>query len=116
MNNKHSALVHRVTVATRNVLCRQSLITATTSAAVLHLRLWILQLSYNQLSSSLSLSTCEHILCHVQVSNDDALEFYQKFGFHIVDTKEQYYKRIDPPHAFVLQKDMKGPLGLPIVS
>ena len=56
------------------------------------------------------------IIRHVQVSNDDALEFYQKFGFHIVDTKEQYYKRIDPPHAFVLQKDMKGPLGLPIVS
>lgn len=55
-------------------------------------------------------------LSHVQVSNDDAKEFYQKFGFHIVDTKEQYYKRIDPPHAFVLQKDMKGPLGLPIVS
>ncbi len=45
---------------------------------------------------------------HVQVSNDDALEFYQKFGFSIVDTKEQYYKRIDPPHAFVLKKDLKG--------
>lgn len=60
--------------------------------------------------------THHHIPSHVQVSNDDALEFYQKFGFHIVDTKEQYYKRIDPPHAFVLQKDMKGPLGLPIVS
>ena len=47
-------------------------------------------------------------LRHVQVSNDDALEFYQKFGFTIVDTKEQYYKRIDPPHAFVLRKDLKG--------
>ena len=44
---------------------------------------------------------------HVQVSNDDALEFYQKFGFSIVDTKEQYYKRIDPPHAFILQKNLK---------
>lgn len=51
---------------------------------------------------------------HVQISNDDALEFYQKFAFQIIDTKEQYYKRIDPPHAFVLQKDLKGPLGLPI--
>ena len=48
---------------------------------------------------------------HVQVSNDEALEFYQKSGFSIVDTKEQYYKRIDPPHAFVLQRDLKGPLG-----
>ncbi len=53
---------------------------------------------------------------HVQVSNDDALEFYQKFGFQVVDTKEQYYKRIDPPHAYVLQKDLKGPLGLPVDS
>ena len=46
---------------------------------------------------------------HVQVSNDDALQFYQKFGFRIVETKEQYYKRIDPPHAHVLQKDLKTP-------
>lgn len=50
------------------------------------------------------------------MSNDDALEFYQKFGFQVVDTKEQYYKRIDPPHAYVLQKDLKGPLGLPLDS
>ena len=57
------------------------------------------------------------VLCrHVQVSNDDALEFYQKFSFQVVDTKEQYYKRIDPPHAYVLQKDLKGPLGLPVDS
>lgn len=54
------------------------------------------------------------IYLHVQVSNDEALEFYQRFGFSIVDTKEQYYKRIDPPHAFVLQKDLKNHLGLPI--
>ena len=40
----------------------------------------------------------------------------QKFGFHIMHTKEQYYKRIDPPHTFALQKDTEGPLGLPIVS
>ena len=44
---------------------------------------------------------------HVQVNNEDALQFYQKFDFHSVETKEQYYKRIDPPHAHVLQKDMK---------
>ena len=48
-----------------------------------------------------------HFDRHVQVSNDAAIEFYQKFGFTIVDTKEQYYKRIDPPHAFVLQKNLK---------
>ena len=42
---------------------------------------------------------------HVQVSNEDAIRFYEKFGFKIVGTKEDYYKRIDPPHAYILQKD-----------
>lgn len=64
------------------------------------------------MSVECTLYTCRH----VQVSNDDALEFYQKFGFRIVDTKEQYYKRIEPPHAFVLQKDLRGPLGSFVVS
>ena len=45
---------------------------------------------------------------HVQVNNEDALAFYRKFDFHSVETKEQYYKRIDPPHAHVLQKDMRA--------
>ena len=48
---------------------------------------------------------------HVQINNEDALQFYQKFDFHSVETKEQYYKRIDPPHAHVLQKDMKSPVS-----
>ena len=67
------------------------------------------RLIYDQMMTSMYvlLFSCRH----VQVSNDEALEFYQKFGFSIVDTKEQYYKRIDPPHAFVLQRDLKGPLG-----
>lgn len=49
------------------------------------------------------------ITSHVQVNNEDALQFYRKFDFHSVETKEQYYKRIDPPHAHVLQKDLKPP-------
>lgn len=53
---------------------------------------------------------------HVQVSNDDALEFYQKFGFRSVGTKEQYYKRIEPPHAHVLQKDLKGAIPVATIS
>ena len=43
---------------------------------------------------------------HVQVNNDSAIEFYKKFGFEIVETKKQYYKRIEPSDAYVLQKTL----------
>lgn len=41
---------------------------------------------------------------HVQVNNEGAIDFYKKFGFEIVETKEHYYKRIEPADAHVLQK------------
>jgi N-alpha-acetyltransferase 50 len=44
---------------------------------------------------------------HVQVSNKDAISFYEKFGFNIVERKENYYKRIEPADAFVVQKNLK---------
>lgn len=46
------------------------------------------------------------IFRHVQVNNDSAIEFYKKFGFEIVETKKQYYKRIEPSDAYVLQKTL----------
>ncbi|KAL7638171.1 UNVERIFIED_CONTAM: hypothetical protein RMT77_011796 [Armadillidium vulgare] len=46
------------------------------------------------------------IFLHVQVNNDSALEFYKKFGFEVVETKEHYYKRIEPADANVLQKTL----------
>lgn len=39
---------------------------------------------------------------HVQVNNESAISFYQKFGFSIVETKPAYYKRIEPADAHVL--------------
>lgn len=48
----------------------------------------------------------DNIYLHVQVNNIGAIEFYQKFGFEIVDTKEGYYKRIEPSSALVLRKKM----------
>lgn len=44
---------------------------------------------------------------HVQLNNDGAIEFYKKFGFKIVETKEHYYKRIEPADAYVLEKILK---------
>ena len=44
------------------------------------------------------------VVLHVQVSNDVALEFYKRFGFEVVETKEAYYKRIEPADAHVLEK------------
>lgn len=48
----------------------------------------------------------DSIYLHVQTSNTGAIEFYKKFGFEIVDTKEDYYKRIEPASALVLKKQM----------
>ncbi|XP_069961316.1 N-alpha-acetyltransferase 50 isoform X1 [Cherax quadricarinatus] len=46
------------------------------------------------------------IFLHVQVNNDGALDFYKKFGFEVVETKQHYYKRIEPADAHVLQKTL----------
>ena len=47
------------------------------------------------------------IFLHVQISNDEAIQFYEKFGFKIMDTKKDYYKRIEPADAYVLEKSLK---------
>lgn len=48
----------------------------------------------------------DNIYLHVQINNTGAIEFYQKFGFEIVDTKEGYYKKIEPSSALILRKKM----------
>lgn len=44
---------------------------------------------------------------HVQTSNDDARQFYSSHGFEQTDMVLNYYKRIEPPHSFVLKKSLK---------
>ena len=44
---------------------------------------------------------------HVQVNNETAISFYQRFGFVIKETKEQYYKKIEPTDAYVLEKSFE---------
>lgn len=48
----------------------------------------------------------DSIYLHVQINNTGAIEFYKKFGFEIVDTTPNYYKRIEPSSALVLRKQM----------
>lgn len=49
----------------------------------------------------------DSVFLHVQVNNQEALEFYKQFGFEITETRKNYYKRIDPPDAHVLTKSLK---------
>ncbi|KAL4142604.1 hypothetical protein QTP88_005032 [Uroleucon formosanum] len=51
--------------------------------------------------------TFDSVYLHVQLNNDSAIKFYKKFGFEIVETKEHYYKRIEPADAYVLEKRLR---------
>ena len=44
---------------------------------------------------------------HVQVNNEGAIKFYEKHGFTIAEEKKNYYKRIEPADAYLLQKCFK---------
>lgn len=50
----------------------------------------------------------------MQVNNEGAIDFYKKFGFEIVETKQHYYKRIEPADAHVLQKTIRH--SVPLVN
>lgn len=40
---------------------------------------------------------------HVHVENSTAIKFYERFGFSILGTVNNYYKRIVPNSAYILE-------------
>ena len=40
------------------------------------------------------------------MNNEDAIAFYKRHGFEVVERKQDYYKRIEPADAFVLMKTL----------
>ena len=40
----------------------------------------------------------------MQTSNDEAVSFYKKLGFEVRETVKGYYKRLDPPDAYLIAR------------
>uniref|UniRef100_A0A7S4IVJ0 N-acetyltransferase domain-containing protein n=1 Tax=Odontella aurita TaxID=265563 RepID=A0A7S4IVJ0_9STRA len=54
------------------------------------------------------MSTVDEVALHVQINNDDAMKFYiEGFGFEKGPMIENYYKRVDPPHCYLLSKKLR---------
>lgn len=44
---------------------------------------------------------------HVHTANDEAITFYQKYGFETSEVIHGYYKRLEPPNAVILKKRLQ---------
>ncbi len=60
----------------------------------------LLQFVLDQVQKDPSVS---YVYLHVQINNQAAIEFYQKFGFQVVEKIEDYYKKIEPHACFLLK-------------
>uniref|UniRef100_A0A915DXM2 N-terminal methionine N(alpha)-acetyltransferase NatE n=1 Tax=Ditylenchus dipsaci TaxID=166011 RepID=A0A915DXM2_9BILA len=49
-------------------------------------------------------NSIKSVYLHVQTNNEIALKFYEKFDFQLVRKIENYYRRIDPPDAYLLER------------
>lgn len=66
----------------------------------------LLQRTLSFLSTNLPEVTQAYL--HVHTANQDALDFYQKFGFEVEGRViEKYYKRLEPPDAVLLVKRLQ---------
>jgi N-alpha-acetyltransferase 50 len=57
----------------------------------------------NALASEAAADVTE-IYLHVQVDNDEALSFYEHFGFSIKERIPNYYRRIEPADCYYVRK------------
>jgi len=48
----------------------------------------------------------KRVYLHVLQNNLSAIEFYKKSGFVIKETLMDYYADLDPPHCYILEKDL----------
>lgn len=55
-------------------------------------------------ASSNSKPKIDKIYLHVQVSNEGAKRFYERHGFQQIEIHKNYYKKIEPRDAWVLEK------------
>ncbi len=64
----------------------------------------VLEFAASEESEKIVNGGVKEVKLHVQISNDDAIKFYEKLGFEQGEIVENYYKRIDPPHSIVLRR------------
>eukprot|EP01027_Heterolobosea_sp_BB2_P011359 GEZU01016536.1.p1 GENE.GEZU01016536.1~~GEZU01016536.1.p1 ORF type:complete len:176 (+),score=50.01 GEZU01016536.1:358-885(+) len=50
----------------------------------------------------------DEIYLHVQTTNTEGIQFYKKHGFAIKEEIRNYYKRIENPHCYLLEKKLRS--------
>ncbi|KAH3763905.1 acetyltransferase, GNAT family protein [Pelomyxa schiedti] len=98
-----------------SICCRLEPIPGTTYSKLYIMTLGVLE-AYSRLKIGTKLlqymlTSCvdgvAQLYLHVQSSNVRAIAFYERLGFKRGPMLENYYKKIEPPHCYILTKDIK---------